>query len=108
MTTTPYTHLTLSLQDQTARLVVSFHTPKLLVSTLLVDGSRPMLDISTPEANVSISTTGGGPVTADDVAVAQKIFTAAARYLAECERLQVRPDEQTATPDGATATDTAT
>ncbi|MCC5580673.1 hypothetical protein IMZ11_34150 [Microtetraspora sp. AC03309] len=41
--------------------------------------------MSSREADISISTSAGGPVTAADLDIARQIFTAAARYLADCE-----------------------
>ena len=43
-----------------------------------------------------ISTTGGGPVTEQDVTLARQLADAAARYLADCERLHT---EQSTNPD---------
>ncbi|NJP27555.1 MULTISPECIES: hypothetical protein [unclassified Microbispora] len=48
---------------------------------------------------MSISTTGAGPATASDVETARRIFDAAARYLADCERMHA---EQSATSDQLT------
>lgn len=82
----PYTYVTLTLQpNKPARLNVSFHTTDLQVFAGLIDETRPYLDVSSKEACVSVSTTG--VVTAEDVNTAREIFNAAARYLAECERL---------------------
>ena len=50
-------------------------------------GGRPFLHLSSPEAQVVISTTGGGPVTDQDVTLARQIADAATRYLADCERI---------------------
>ncbi|MBE3012292.1 hypothetical protein IL992_24315 [Microbispora sp. NEAU-D428] len=36
---------------------------------------------------MTVSTTGAGPVSAEDLDIAREIFNAAARYLADCERL---------------------
>ncbi len=48
-----------------------------------------------------ISTTGAGPVTDADLATAREIFTAAARYLADCEQLHAEQtaDDKDAIPD---------
>jgi hypothetical protein len=91
----PYTYVTLSIaQAQTPRLIVSFHTNEVGVRAHVIDEHRPYLAFSTPEADVSVSTTGGGPVTDADLALARDIYSAAARYLADCERLHI---EQSAT-----------
>ncbi|WP_405142807.1 hypothetical protein OG589_35995 [Sphaerisporangium sp. NBC_01403] len=37
---------------------------------------------------MTFTTTGGGPVTEQDVTLARAIFNAAALYLADCERLR--------------------
>ncbi|MEV0353133.1 hypothetical protein AB0H88_45890 [Nonomuraea sp. NPDC050680] len=91
----PYTYVTLSMtQAQTPRLIVSFHTSEVGVRAHVIDERRPYLAFSTPEADVSVSTTGGGPVTNADLILARDIYSAAARYLADCERLHI---EQSAT-----------
>ncbi|MEU0570307.1 hypothetical protein ABZ297_33655 [Nonomuraea sp. NPDC005983] len=97
----PYTYVTLSLRpESTPHVGVSFHTPDLKVrSGLLLSSPRPYLEFNSHEADVHISTTGAGPVTDTDLATAREIFTAAARYLAECEQLHA---EQSATTKGAT------
>ena len=84
----PYTTSPLATLDEDGtRLGVSFHTPDLSVSCAGLPSERPFLEPSSREAQVSISTTGGGPVTEQDVTLAREIFNAAARYLADCERL---------------------
>jgi hypothetical protein len=84
----PYTHVSASIDEGQVSVSLSICTPRLDVHCMTTrEGSRPFLCLSTPEARVSVSTTGAGPVTAGDVALARKIFAAAARYLAECERL---------------------
>lgn len=104
MSSGPYTYATLTMRpDSAPHLSISFHTPGLRVSAgMLFNGPRPYLEISSRDADVHISSTGAGPVTATDVATAREIFTAAARYLADCERLhaeQSAPDQ--ATPGAA-------
>ncbi|MFI7152596.1 hypothetical protein ACIBO2_47405 [Nonomuraea sp. NPDC050022] len=79
---------------QIPRLIVSFHTSEVQVAARVIDERRPYLAFSTSEADVSVSTTGGGPVTDADLALAREIYSAAARYLADCERLHA---EQPAT-----------
>ncbi|MFF5206622.1 hypothetical protein [Streptosporangium sp. NPDC000396] len=83
----PYTHASASIDENGTRLSVSFNTPDVSVKVLGAQRERPFLSLSTAEAWVSISTTGGGPVTERDVTLAREIFNAAARYLADCERL---------------------
>ncbi|MFG2071267.1 hypothetical protein SAMN05421874_1467 [Nonomuraea maritima] len=97
---TPYTYVTLSLRpESTPHVGVSFHTPGLKVRAgLLFDSPRPYLELCSYEANVHVSTTGAGPVTDADLAIAREIFTAAARYLADCEQLHA---EQPANSDAA-------
>ncbi|MEV4390844.1 hypothetical protein [Nonomuraea sp. NPDC049607] len=86
----PYTYVTLTVEPNTApRLNIAFHTADLHVRTSVLHKSRPYLEISSTEANVSISTTGAGHVTGEDLRVAREIFNAAARYLADCERLHL-------------------
>ncbi len=99
----PYTYVTLSLRpDSEPHVRVSFHTPHLRAGAgLLLDDPRPFLEFTSDEANVHISTTGAGPVTDADLATAREIFTAAARYLADCEQLHAEQttDDKDATPD---------
>ncbi|MFF3440824.1 hypothetical protein [Streptosporangium sp. NPDC002721] len=83
----PYTRAAVTLDDDGTRLDTSFRTPHLSVTVLGTDGGRPFLHLSSREAQVVISTTGGGPVTERDVTLARQIADAAARYLADCERL---------------------
>ncbi|MEV4570449.1 hypothetical protein AB0K12_42430 [Nonomuraea sp. NPDC049419] len=85
----PYTYVTLSMQPDTEPHVsVSFHTARLKVRAgLLLSNPRPYLDFTSHEANLHISTTEAGPVTDDDLNTARDIFSAAARYLADCEQL---------------------
>jgi hypothetical protein len=99
----PCTFVSMSLCPGSAPHVsISFHTPHLKARAgLVLDDTRPFLEFYSSEADVHISTTtGAGPVTEADVNTAREIFTAAARYLAECERLHA---EQA----GKDATDTA-
>ncbi|MEU8397999.1 hypothetical protein AB0C28_22620 [Nonomuraea sp. NPDC048892] len=98
----PYTYVTLSMQPDSAPHVgVSFHTARLKVrSGLLLSNPRPYLDFASHEANVHISTTGAGPVTDDDLTIAREIFSATARYLADCEQLHA---EQATKDAGDTA-----
>ncbi|MFI7641585.1 hypothetical protein [Nonomuraea sp. NPDC049400] len=99
----PYTYVSMAMYGtDRPQLHVSFHTPDLRVSTL-VQKVRPVLCLETDEADLMISTTGGGPVTDQDVRLARQIVDAAAHYLADCER---RYAEQSA-PDQATTDQTA-
>ncbi|MCG5219610.1 hypothetical protein [Streptosporangium sp. KLBMP 9127] len=96
----PYTYVTVSLRpDKAPRVGVSFNTHDVRVCTLTTGGTRPYLDLTTREANVSISTSGAGPVTDQDVTLAREIFNAAARYLADCERLNTTPTTSTGPVD---------
>lgn len=105
MSSKPYTYVTLSMRpDSAPHLGISFHTPGLRVSSgILLSNPRPYLELSSHEANVHISTTAAGPVTDADLATAREIFNAAARYLADCERLHT---EQPATTKDADTTAT--
>ncbi|MEU5867125.1 hypothetical protein ABZ815_38540 [Nonomuraea sp. NPDC047529] len=95
----PYTYVTLSMDTDSAPHVgVSFHTSRLKARAgLLLSNPRPYLDFASPEANVHISTTGAGPVTDADLSTAREIFTAAARYLADCEQLHSEQADKDAT-----------
>ncbi|MFF4771790.1 hypothetical protein ACFY05_02920 [Microtetraspora fusca] len=96
MKRTPYTYVTMSIDpDKPPRLAVSFYTPDLRVGASVLDSGRPYLSIESNEADIAVSTSGAGPVSRADVDIARQIFNAAARYLADCERLH---DEQSATP----------
>ncbi|MGW4424545.1 hypothetical protein [Streptosporangium sp. NPDC004631] len=94
----PYTYLTATVQEGITRLGVSFHTADLSVMALTIGGVRPHLSFGGSEGQLSISTTGGGPVTAADLALAREIADAAARYRDECERLHT---DQPPGPDQA-------
>lgn len=89
----PYTYVTVSIESAGAsRIGVFFHTPDLQVTADVLDSGRPYLDITSPIAHVTISTMAAGPV------------TAAARYLADCERLHTGPSTSSQDPQ---ATDSA-
>ncbi|MEU0479356.1 hypothetical protein ABZ260_09260 [Streptosporangium sp. NPDC006013] len=92
----PYTRAVVTLDEDGTRLDTSFRTPYLSVTVLGAKGGRPFLHLSSREAQVIISTTGGGPVTERDVTLARQITEAAARYLADRERLHT---EQSTNPD---------
>ncbi|MEV7011151.1 hypothetical protein [Streptosporangium sp. NPDC051022] len=83
----PYTYVTASIHNGDTRLDVSFHTAELSVMAMTVQGIRPYLCFGSAEGQLSISTTGGGPVTSADLDLAREIATAANRYRDECERL---------------------
>ncbi|MER6950262.1 hypothetical protein ABT294_40215 [Nonomuraea sp. NPDC000554] len=84
----PYTYVTLTMTpDAAPRLGVSFHTADLCIRAGVLDKPRPYLEISSTEADVAISTTGADHVTEADLCTARQLFNAAARYLADCERL---------------------
>ena len=88
MTFDPYTHVQLLFRpDRTARLTASFYTPRLRIECLTTSDERPFLTLATAEADVLISTSGGGPVTGADLVLARTLHEATGRYLAECERL---------------------
>ncbi|MFI6183979.1 hypothetical protein ACIA8R_51200 [Nonomuraea sp. NPDC051191] len=103
MTLRPYTYVTLSIRpDSEPHVRVSFHTPGLRASAgLLLENPRPYLEFTSSEANVHISTSGAGPVTDADLAIAREIFTAAARYLADCEQLHAEQADKDATDPAA-------
>ncbi|MCA2229639.1 hypothetical protein [Nonomuraea aurantiaca] len=91
MSLEPYTYVTLSMPSaDRPHVAVSFYTHEVRTRAGVIDERRPYLAVSTSEANVSISTTGGGSVTVADLALARDIYAAAAQYLADCERLHTR------------------
>ncbi|MBB2908765.1 hypothetical protein FHS43_000011 [Streptosporangium becharense] len=100
----PYTFVTASIDEAGTRLGISFRTADLAVSVLGADRHRPVLDISGLQARVSISTTGGGPVTAQDLTLARQLADAATRYLTACERLHTdQVTDSTASASGEAA-----
>ncbi|WP_433372388.1 hypothetical protein [Streptosporangium sp. CA-115845] len=94
----PYTYVTASIREGVTRFDVSFCTSEVSAKAFGGDGERPFLTLSSTEAQMTVTTTGGGPVTERDVNLAREIFTAAARYLADCERLHT---EQSTNPHQA-------
>lgn len=95
MNPVPYTYITLSMQpDEPTQLNVTLYSSHLQARSSVINEHRPYLSITSRDAKVAVSTTGGGPVTDADLATAREIFTAAAQYLADCERLHA---DQTAT-----------
>ncbi|MEV7907790.1 hypothetical protein, partial [Streptomyces anulatus] len=83
----PYTRVIASIHDGTTQLGISFHTAELSVLAMTIQGIRPYLCVGSAEGELAITTTGGGPVTAADLALAREIADAATRYRDECERL---------------------
>ncbi len=84
----PYTYVAMSLDPGApAYLAVSFYTPDLRVGASVLDSGRPYLSILSREADITVSTSGAGPVTTADVDIARQLFNATARYLADCEHL---------------------
>ncbi|MER5621090.1 hypothetical protein ABT061_08610 [Streptosporangium sp. NPDC002544] len=95
----PYTYVTASIREGVTRLDVSFCTSDVSAKAFGGDGERPFLTLSSAEAQMTVTTTGGGPVTERDVTLAREIFAASARYLADCERL--RAEQPTASTNQA-------
>ncbi|MFF4779595.1 hypothetical protein ACFY05_42955 [Microtetraspora fusca] len=94
----PYTYVTMSLDPGApAYLAVSFYTPDLRVGASVLDSGRPYLSIRSREADITVSTSGAGPVATADVDIARELFNAAARYLADCEHLHI--EQQSADSD---------
>lgn len=99
MTLGPYTYVTIALPaGESPRIGVTFHTADLRVSTYLVDSGRPYLDLCSDEARISISSSGSDRVTDADVALARELHQAAARYLADCERLHAQATKDAREP----------
>jgi len=94
----PYTYVTASIREGVTRLDVSFCTSEVSARAFGGDGERPFLTLSSAEAQMTVTTTGCGPVTDRDVILARQIVEAAARYLADCERLHT---EQSTNPHQA-------
>lgn len=99
----PYSYVVATVHEGVTQLSVSFHTADLSVMALTIGGVRPALFVGGSEGQVTISTTGGGPVTAADLLLAREIADAAARYRDECERLHTErpPDPDQADKDAA-------
>ncbi|WP_433348317.1 hypothetical protein ACQP25_33410 [Microtetraspora malaysiensis] len=96
----PYTYVAMSIDPGTpAYLAVSFYTPDLRAGASVLDSGRPYLSIRSQEADITVSTSGAGPVTTADVDIARQIFNAAARYLADCEHLH--SGQQSASSDAS-------
>ncbi|GAA3423695.1 hypothetical protein GCM10018953_08780 [Streptosporangium nondiastaticum] len=75
-TPAPHIYLTGVLRNGLTRLDLSFSTPDVGVVAAVTTSGRPFLNLATSEAQVTITTTGGGPVAA-----------AAVRYLGDCVRI---------------------
>ncbi|GAA2219897.1 hypothetical protein GCM10009850_121530 [Nonomuraea monospora] len=100
MTLSPYTYVTVSMgPDQRSRFTVAFCSTELRARAWLGENDKPCFDLDTSDASVTVSTSG--PVTDDDLTVAREIFNAAARYLADCERLH--SDQSHKATDGEAA-----
>lgn len=80
----PYTYLTATVQEGITRLGVSFRTADLSVMALTIGGVRPHLSFGGSEGQLSISTAGGGPVTAADLALAREIADATSTAVTAC------------------------
>ncbi|WP_219460221.1 hypothetical protein [Nonomuraea rhizosphaerae] len=106
MSREPYTHVNMCLRPGTAPYVgLSLYTSRVHLYNLLVEG-RPVLDLTSADAVVSISTTGAGPVTDQDLRFARQLHQATARYLADCERLHANQNASQHTDDATSkATD---
>ncbi|MBE3016302.1 hypothetical protein IL992_45235 [Microbispora sp. NEAU-D428] len=89
MTGRPYTHLSMSIDPgERPRIGISFYASITRARARVLESGRPYLVLESDEADVTVSTAGAaGPVTADDLDIAREIFNAAARYLADCERI---------------------
>ncbi|MDP4501227.1 hypothetical protein [Nonomuraea turcica] len=86
MTLSPYTYVTVSLRPgQPSRFSIAFCSAELRARAWLGENGKPCFDLDTQDASVTVSTSG--PVTDNDLTVAREVFNAAARYLADCERL---------------------
>ncbi|MEQ4720169.1 hypothetical protein [Nonomuraea sp. B19D2] len=93
----PYAYVTLMMQPgEPTHLDVTFYASDLRVRSSVINERRPYLSITSPDAKVAVSTTGGGPVTDADLATAREIFNAAAQYLADCERFHAEHDHTAA------------
>ncbi|WP_182881671.1 hypothetical protein [Microbispora sp. H10949] len=88
MTGRPYTHLSMSIDPgERPHIGISFYASITRARAWVLESGRPYLVLESDEADVTVSTTGAGPVTAEDLDIARQIFNAAARYLADCERI---------------------
>ncbi|WP_182897907.1 hypothetical protein [Microbispora sp. H10830] len=84
----PCTHVSMSIDPgQHPRIGISFCASINRARARVLESGRPYLVLESDEADVTVSTTGAGPITAEDLDIARQIFNAAARYLADCERI---------------------
>ncbi|MEU6425615.1 hypothetical protein ABZ860_06920 [Microbispora sp. NPDC046973] len=96
MTGRPYTHLSMSIDPgERPRIGISFYASITRARARVLESGRPYLVLESDEADVTVSTTGAGPVTAADLDIAREIFNAAARYLADCERIHAEHTQAT-------------
>ncbi|MEU8277545.1 hypothetical protein ACFYOK_18095 [Microbispora bryophytorum] len=96
MTHGPYTHVSMSIDPgERLRIGISFYASINRARARVLESGRPYLVLESDEADVTVSTTGAGRVTADDLDIARQIFNAAARYLADCERLHAEHAQAT-------------
>ena len=102
MTEQPYTLLSMSIDPgERPRIRISLCGSIIRARARVLESGRPYLALESDEADVTVTTTGSGPVTAKDLDIARQIFSAAARYLADCERMhaeQVTDSDQLALP----------
>ncbi|MGW5262283.1 hypothetical protein ACWEQG_15005 [Microbispora sp. NPDC004025] len=94
----PYTYVSMSIDPgQRSRIGISFYASITRARARVLESGRPYLVLESDEADVTVSSTGAGPVTAEDLDIAREIFNAAARYLADCERLHAEHIQATDT-----------
>jgi hypothetical protein len=77
------------------RIGISFYASITRARARVLESGRPYLVLESDEADVTVSTTGAGPVTVEDLDIARQIFNAAARYLADCERIHAEHTQAT-------------
>jgi hypothetical protein len=95
MTHHPYTYVTVTVEPGAAPTVtISYYTGELQASAQVTTGERPYLSLHAPEGSVTISTTGAGRVTDQDLKVARQLVEASTRYLTDCERLHAAQRDQ--------------
>ncbi|GAA1018656.1 hypothetical protein Aple_065870 [Acrocarpospora pleiomorpha] len=110
MTHTQCTSVTVSMRpDEQPHVAVHFTSPDLEVRALLVNDQRPLLWFASREADIYLSTSADVAVTDRDLSLARELFTAASRYLADCERIHTNQVDQadTHTTETTEATDQA-
>ncbi|WP_214109730.1 hypothetical protein [Acrocarpospora catenulata] len=105
MSHAPYTYATIYMpRGETPQVSISFYTPDLACRAGVLTTGRPYLALRSAEADVCVSTTGAGPVTAADIEIARQIVNAAATYLADCERIHQEQGETGTSGDGTPTT----